>query len=60
LATAPKLPVRFLAAVANSPGGYGTLTNTGLKEDHVSIIYSQGTYNANYEEPRANLIKGRQ
>ncbi|HMB61527.1 MAG TPA: hypothetical protein VKN36_00540 [Eudoraea sp.] len=53
----PKMPSHFLAAVANSPEGFGTLVHTGLKERNALIIYPEGTYFAEYQGPRRHLEK---
>lgn len=52
-----KMPSRFLAAVANSPEGFGTLVNTGLKERNALIVYPEGTYFAEYQGPRSQIEK---
>ena len=54
LGTGPRVPLLFLAAVANDPQGFGTLTNTGLKEEN-AIVYPRGTYFAEYAGRRENL-----
>ncbi|MEX0291225.1 MAG: hypothetical protein AB3N14_19135 [Flavobacteriaceae bacterium] len=54
---APRQPTKFIAAVANAKGGFGTLINTGLEEKNAAIIYPEGTYFAEYLGPRDSLKK---
>lgn len=44
LGSAPKLPSKFLAAVATNSSSYGTLANTGLIEGFTAITYPKGTF----------------
>lgn len=51
-------PMTFLAAVANSSGGYGTLEGTGLIENLTAITYPSSTDIGVYNGTRSGLDTG--
>ncbi|WP_052467039.1 choice-of-anchor I family protein [Psychroserpens damuponensis] len=54
-ANEPRVPSTFIAAVANSSSGYGSLDGTNLIEGTTAITYPSGTDVAQYVGPRTGL-----